>query len=41
MRQAILSLQQLGWSDRAEQTLKGDKNASVTFIVSENVATQL
>jgi len=36
--QAIFSLKQLGWTDRGEQTLKGQKNVPVTFIVSENVA---
>jgi len=38
---AIFSLKQLGWSDRAEQTLHGDKHAPVQFIVSEKVAKDL
>jgi hypothetical protein len=39
-RVAIFALKQLGWSDRSEQTLKGDKTAPVRFIVSEKVAIQ-
>jgi hypothetical protein len=38
---AIFSLKQLGWSDRAEQTFKGDNHAPMRFIVSEKVTTQL
>jgi hypothetical protein len=34
------SLKQIGWSDRSEQTLKGDRNAPVRFIVSEKLSTQ-
>jgi hypothetical protein len=37
-RVAIFALKQLGWSDRGEQTLKGDKNAPIRFVVSEKVA---
>ena len=33
-------LKQLGWTDRGERTLKGDKAAPVRVIVSEKVATQ-
>jgi hypothetical protein len=37
-RMAIFALKQLGWTDRGEQTLRGDKGASpITFEVSEKV----
>jgi hypothetical protein len=32
------SLKQLGWSDRPEQTVHGDKSAPIRFVVSEKVA---
>jgi hypothetical protein len=35
-RQAIFSLKQLGWSDRAEQTHRGDAFAPI--IISETAA---
>jgi hypothetical protein len=41
VRQAIFSLKQLGWSDRTEQTLRGDTHAPVQLIVSEKIATNL
>jgi hypothetical protein len=40
-RQAIFSLKQLGWSDRTEQTLRGDTHAPMQLIVSEKIATSL
>ena len=36
VRMAIFALKQLGWTDRTEQTLHGDKHAPVQFIVSED-----
>ena len=36
---AIFALKQFGWSDMREQTLRGDGDAPVRFIVSEKEAT--
>ena len=35
---AIFALKQPGWTDRGEQTLKGDRDVPVRFIISEKVA---
>jgi hypothetical protein len=34
----IFALKQLGWSDRSEQTLRGDGNGPLRIVVSEKVA---